>query len=290
MSFLRILFFECLVKCFFMKYHTYIIKRLVVLLVLWLPLSLVASTVIEGGKYIGFTESETGRELYIGPDAIIQVDGEWWIYSSNVYIHPNAVIFGTGLIIFKDNAIINGGTSVTVNVDGGGALIDCDVRLENPANMNLTHIDPPVGTGWSTDMADDIYLGKDFDFFVDDGHVINNGNDAIFDADASISNYNENRYFVTNDTGTVSKEALGGSFDFPVGHTENTGINTDYTPATLNNTGTADRYNVRVDHTVTDETLIEDVMREWFISEEVAGGSNVFLTLQHNIATARSDL
>ncbi|MCX6182993.1 MAG: T9SS type A sorting domain-containing protein [Bacteroidetes bacterium] len=89
-------------------------------------------------------------------------------------------------------------------------------------------------------------------------------------------------FIVTNGTGSMS--AVCSNITFPVG---SSGSTTSYTPLTINNSGTSDTYSVRIcDNASSDGTcggtaISSGVVNKmWQISEGVAGGSNVSLTLQ----------
>ena len=59
--------------------------------------------------------------------------------------------------------------------------------------------------------------------------------------------------------------------------------NSSYNPLILNNTGTSDSYGVNVlDGTFTANAATKVVNRRWQISESVAGGSNLAVTMQYN--------
>ena len=227
------------------------------------------------------------QQLWIGEHADITVDGDWNIYSEQIYIHPNAHIHGDGRIVLKNpnGAIIPMGEKPTV-LDGSYVNIDCDIVFENKNNLVLMPL-TTEGTDltWGNDQHAnyDMVIGRDFDLDVDDGHVILGDADVIVDDDATLSGYSENRYFVTNSEGSLKKEGLKGEFVFPVGYEEGTGYDNDYTPAKILNNGLKDGYSTRVDHEVTDfEESLEGMKREWTIKEDVDGGSYVELTLQHN--------
>lgn len=107
--------------------------------------------------------------------------------------------------------------------------------------------------------------------------------DLVLDPSASISNFDENSYIVTNGTGVLQQEVGASSVTFPVG-------NSSYNPATLSNAGTSDNFQVRVIDEVREEgttgaVLTEDVVdRTWMIDEVVSGGSDVTVVLQWRTA------
>jgi len=100
-------------------------------------------------------------------------------------------------------------------------------------------------------------------------------NGAVVDADATA-------YVKTNGTGSLRQTVSASSVEFPVG-------NSTYNPASLINIGTSDVLSVRV----TDQVLLDGdsgapvtekvVNRTWFIEEDVAGGSNLDITLQWGV-------
>ncbi|MDC0231323.1 T9SS type A sorting domain-containing protein [Aureispira] len=99
-----------------------------------------------------------------------------------------------------------------------------------------------------------------------------------------ISNYNTNNFVITNDVGVLKQTISTGSTKvFPVGT-----ASTSYTPATLNNIGVGDDFEVRVSDNVyvwgtAGSIEVEHVVdKTWHIEESVVGGSDVTLTLQWN--------
>lgn len=226
------------------------------------------------------TQAEFSDTLRIGPNADIEVVNEWLIASNYVFIDPNATIHGNGTMVFSEpSTFIIGGVaknSNTVYVDGGNALIDVDVRVDNKLNVELIN--------------SNLYLGKRLILNIDDGHVILNNQDLVLDSNATISNYSENRYIVTNNNGELVKEHLT-SFVYPIGATEGIGSNHDYTPSELVNTGSRDNIGTRVFLGVYEYATFgrpqtpNSVNRTWYISEDTIGGSNIKVTLQHNEKT-----
>ncbi|MFA6234253.1 MAG: T9SS type A sorting domain-containing protein, partial [Bacteroidota bacterium] len=112
----------------------------------------------------------------------------------------------------------------------------------------------------------------------------------ILESTASITGGGFASFIVTNGSGTLQQAGIGsggrlGAILFPVGR--NAG---SYTPLTLTNNGTADRFSV----SVTDGVLIEGtsgssfgtnvVGKTWHLSESVAGGSSASITFQWDAA------
>lgn len=100
---------------------------------------------------------------------------------------------------------------------------------------------------------------------------------------ASILGSSTTKYVVTNGTGSLKINNVGvGNTLYPVGPSS-----TAYNPVTLNNSGTADNFSVRVktgvDNSPFDPTRIVNI--QWDIAEDVAGGSNVSVKPSWNSAS-----
>ena len=217
-------------------------------------------------------------QLWIGEHADVTVNGDWQIYSSQIYIHPNAKVHGNGRLIIKNpnGAVFSLGDQPTV-FDGSHVKIDCDIIFENKNNLLLSTLSTAAtDLIWNHDTTSniDLYVGKNFALNIDDGHVVLGDANLILDDDATISDFSENRYVVTNSEGSLKKEGLQGEFIFPIGFEEGVNESTDYTPARLINIGIMDSYSARVDQEVTDfSTATEGMQREWTIQEDEDGGS-----------------
>ena len=94
----------------------------------------------------------------------------------------------------------------------------------------------------------------------------------------SISGATAAKYVKTNSTGQLKRTVGAGAVTFPVG-------NSAYNPLILDNTGgTSDAYSVRVVDAAPPAALdaTKTINRYWFVSETVAGGSNLAVTAQYN--------
>ncbi|MFM7023086.1 MAG: T9SS type A sorting domain-containing protein [Flavobacteriales bacterium] len=120
-----------------------------------------------------------------------------------------------------------------------------------------------------------------------DGYLyLGNYNISLNGTATSPSSASSSSFIVTNGTGAMS--AVCSNITFPVG---SAGSTSAYTPLTISNSGTSDTYSVRIcDNATTDGScsgtaLSSGVVNKmWQITESVAGGSNVSLTLQWNSA------
>ncbi len=212
----------------------------------------------------------------------------------------NVIMYGDSFRNINASPILEGGeiiltrprpfpynTSAKQYFDGGGLGSSIpDLTVDNLSNVELEFGDLKV---------------RDSIKFIN-GHLILNKHDLVLGNNnpGVITGYNENRYIVTNGN---TRDTLKGYFIrenvansnvvFPVGQAIN-----DYTPATINNSGTADLFKVRAFDTVYEDGYLRNiansfsisadersVQRTWDIREGTTGGSNVSLTLQYNVAT-----
>ncbi|ELR71002.1 hypothetical protein C900_03132 [Fulvivirga imtechensis AK7] len=123
------------------------------------------------------------------------------------------------------------------------------------------------------------------------GYVALNDADLTIGNNGSIANASSSRFIITNGNGRLSQNNIGsggkaGDILFPVGRSSSS-----YTPLTLNNSaGTADNFAVRLVSAIYDNgysgtvQTANAVNKTWFIDEEVAGGSDVSLTLQWGVS------
>jgi hypothetical protein len=227
------------------------------------------------------TTTSVSESLYIGPGNY-QIDGTWNIYSKNVWISPEATITGTGTIkLFNPSAA--GGASSPTLIDGNNnaAFINVNIELHNASNLILTDISGP-GTPWvdSTGTAN-LAIGKDFNFAVANGNVVLGNYDMITATVATLSNYQPDRFVITNGTGHLVHSNYTGTFTYPVGIAQG-----DYTPASVNNT-VANTIHVMVQDYTTSasaESGTDGINRTWNIYADNAT-ANSLLDLQHNMAT-----
>jgi hypothetical protein len=124
------------------------------------------------------------------------------------------------------------------------------------------------------------------------GYLVLNGNNLTITNTGSITGANTNSFVVTSNNGALINQNIGtggktGNITFPVGS-----ATTSYTPLIIANTGTADNFTVLVkDNAYTGYSgnngtgapiSLNVVNKTWFLSEAVAGGSNVNLQLSWN--------
>ncbi|MGN6569585.1 MAG: T9SS type A sorting domain-containing protein, partial [Flavipsychrobacter sp.] len=127
------------------------------------------------------------------------------------------------------------------------------------------------------------------------GNLLLGNSNISIGSTAAISGGNMSSYIVTNGTGTVREINVGvgtsktGMLIVPVG------VDNSYTPLSFTNTGDIDNFDISVKTKVYNNygytfqpygspITSEAVNKTWYLNEEVAGGSNVTVSLQWNVA------
>lgn len=235
----------------------------------------------------------------------------------NFYNAGNTASGGSLILEEGVNMVMYGDTFKNVNasqVGGGGEIIMTRPRPFPYATNGLQVFD---GGGLLSSIPDlTINSPDDVELKINDlkvrdslkfiqGHLILNKYDLVLGNGnpGTITGYNQDRYIITNgntlDTakGFFIREQIDNqNYVFPVGQSAS-----DYTPAVLKNSGTADNFKVRVFDTVYEEGYYQflynslsvpaderSVKRTWDVRESVKGGSNINMTLQYNTATEGS--
>jgi autotransporter-associated beta strand protein len=135
-----------------------------------------------------------------------------------------------------------------------------------------------INNGTNVTLGSNVYINNNLTF--NSGKLILSTYDLTLANAATITTPTTSSYIKTNSTGQL-KRTVGGTFTnilFPVG-------NSTYNPITLSNSGTSDVYGLRVaDNNVPNANdVTKTVGREWYVTEAVAGGSNLYpVVLQYN--------
>jgi hypothetical protein len=179
----------------------------------------------------------------------------------------SASLSGSGNIEFN-------GTSSQNIISGGATIAQLDV---NKGSSQLV-------------LGDDVTVSSLVDL-TGSANFIQLGNyNLTLQSGASITGTSSSSYIVTNGTGMLHFQNVGASNTvYPIGTSTSS-----YTPATINNAGTADQLGMRVSDEVYTTyngsgngsggilSPADEVKKSWIINEAVAGGSNLALTLQWN--------
>jgi len=193
-------------------------------------------------------------------------------------------------IIVKGNWTNNGATFTPSSTS------TCEVTLSGSAEQQVTSGGSAFGnliinntSATGIVLQDDLQIGNGRKLTLTDGYLfLGNYNATLLTTNVNPASASTASFVVTNGTGKLRMEALTGSRTYPVGSSGNI---YDYTPVIVDNTGgTSDRYDVSVcanvytDGNCSGGTLISTntVNKTWNVSEGVAGGSSVDLTIQWN--------
>lgn len=154
---------------------------------------------------------------------------------------------------------INSGHTVTINtnVTCGSINKSGSLQFDNVTNRSLT-------------INNQIFIS---------GTIAIGNNSVIIGSGATISGASSSNYFITDGSGTLTRNNIGASgLLFPVG------LSNSFNPVTISNSGTADNFSVRVQNSITPPPVDTSkiIKRMWTITESAAGGSNASVTLQYN--------
>lgn len=229
----------------------------------------------------GDTTSSVSESLYIGPGNY-QIDGTWNIYSKNVWISPEAAITGTGTIHLFNPSVAGGASGPTL-IDGNNnaAFIAANIALHNASNLVLTDLPGPGGAWIDSAGNANLTIGKGFDFAVAGGNAVLGNYDMVTATTATLTQYQPDRFVITNGTGHLVHNNYTGLFIYPVGITQG-----DYTPASVNNTAANTIHVLVQDYTgsAATESGSDGINRTWNIYAD-NGAIGADLNLQHNMAT-----
>lgn len=188
---------------------------------------------------------QSGATFFIQSGATVTVQGD---------VTSSADIQGTGTLLMKGSSLQN------LNMNGFSIA---NLQIDNANNVSL-------GGAAQINNSATFTTGK----------VQLNGFSLTLGSTATLSGFDNSRYFITNSTGQLIRNGLGATaFTFPVGFD-----GSSYNPLTVTQNGTADNIGVRVLQNVqtaggSGAAMVKEVVdASWAITETVAGGSN--LTVQ----------
>lgn len=195
------------------------------------------------GSYAQLT-IQSGATFFIQSGATVTVQGD---------VTANADIQGPGLLLLKGTAL------QTVNMNGFSIP---NVQIDNGNNITL---------GGAANVTGSLTFTT--------GKVQLNNFDLTLASAATLAGFDNSKYFITNSTGRLVKNALSGAaHTFPVGFDAST-----YNPLTVTQGGTVDNIGVRCLPTVlqngtSGSAFVKEVVNaSWAVSEAVAGGSSLTL-------------
>jgi len=207
---------------------------------------------------------QNGTDLRVGNSGILNKNAGTVDNNGNIYLDAN--------YIQTTSALYNGGInswlwfegSVNQNITGDAALNIARLRVDNGNRLVL---------------GNHVNVSNTVDIFNNKGDIELGNFNLVMAPVSTLTGYDANNYIITNGTGYLQREVGALAVDFPVGIS-------NYNPATLTNSGTADNFRARLEDFVLGDYPLgnaetDDVVnRAWHITEEISGGSNVTMTLQ----------
>ena len=173
----------------------------------------------------------------------LQVAGNW---TNTGVFNPN-----NRLVTF------NGSTNQTIT----GATTFDYLTINNTANVTL---------------LSNVTNNQTLDFT--NGKLILGTNNITIGSLGTVSNATTLKYVVTNGAGQLKRTVAGASVSFPIGTA------TNYNPISATNSGTSDVYGFRVVTGVVGAVDLTYMVNDsWYVSEAVAGGSNIRVVPEWNI-------
>ena len=197
-------------------------------------------------------------------------------YANTIFIKGDWMASGASFLpsISSLAGVIFNGTTEQHITSGGNAF--GNLMINNSSSTGIV-------------LQDEMKIASGGKLTLTNGYVfLGNNNLVLLSGNVNPVNASPNSFIITNGTGTLGMEAITGSRLFPVG---SQGAATEYTPVVIDNTGgLSDRYDVRVCNDIYSNGLCSGAIqianqvinKTWNITEAVAGGSSVDLTLQWN--------
>jgi autotransporter-associated beta strand protein len=226
---------------------------------------LTLSAGVGSGLYVSNINTINADKIITGSSEITKAGaGKLTLTGANTYTGLTTVVAGTlqlnrtggTTIPSTNNVTVIGGTLQissnqtinSLNISGGNVVVDDGVTLIINGVLSLSSGKITLGTG-----------------------------NVVMGSGASIAGGSSASYIATSNTGALKR--VNGGF-FPIG------TGTTYAPVVVTNLGTADNFTVRVKSiasnagfTCPSADFDKTVNLEWNVSEDVAGGSNVNMSL-----------
>jgi len=227
------------------------------------------------------------NDIYVNTGRIFTVNGSLYCGNNNIYGNGSFTLSSGGLLgIGSANGIMASSVSGNVQVTGSRNY-----------NSNATYIYNGTGAyGLSQQVTGDGIPSTVSNIIINNSSGVNlsksttvTNNLTLTSGILSIENYDltispsgiisgetSASYISTGGTGNLSMTVSNSNKTFPIG-------NGSYTPIILYNSGTTDVYSAKIKNTFDFIPLNYHVVsKQWTLSESVAGGSNLSITLQWN--------
>ena len=195
-------------------------------------------------------------------------------------ISGNEMVQSGGYLVLENTNFIN---SSTFHSGSGEVVITGDAANTNSAiggtslttfyNLTINKTSNGAQLGNSSNVSNQLTLTS--------GNIDLQTYNLTIENTGTISGSSSSSYIQTTSSGTLVQEVGASNVVFPVG-------NQSYSPVTLNNAGTTDNFNVRVENAVyldgTSGTAVttDVVNATWHIDEMTSGGSDITAIFQWN--------
>jgi hypothetical protein len=205
------------------------------------------------------------------------VSGNLTCRGYNIMLGATHNLTSNETITIGTELIGNGGTVSS----SGNLLFNGNIRKQS-INVGMTLNNITIDNSFGLDLSGPTTVTNNLNLV--SGKVFLGNNNFTVGSAATISNGSGNSYVVINGTGKFKVNNLGAggrtsAFTFPIGTTSG------YNPITIQNSGTADNFQVAVVNGVSSgggALTTNAVNRSWSITEEVTGGSVANISLQWN--------
>ena len=213
------------------------------------------------------------------PDQRLSVNPATYVVNAqDITLQSAAALTNNGSVSLKGN-FTNNGTSAA-----GTGLFTCNGSASQTIGGSTTTSFGQIGLSNNVQLAASATVSTLLNFL--SGKLTLNAYNLSLNSGCNITGYNGSRYIVASGTGKLVQNVAAVNKVFPVGTASS------YVPATLNNSGTADNYGVRVFADVlnngtsggTIPSIAHAVNMTWVVDESLAGGSNLTATCQWNAA------
>ena len=179
---------------------------------------------------------------------------------------------------FTNNGIFNAGNS-SLEFTGSG-----NSSLKNKSG-NIYNLIVNKDVNAYINMVDDEQVLKSVVFMKDKNWIYLNTHILTLGANCTVSNYSNKRYFITNDSGSLKKKAIGiTAFTFPVGFNSST-----FNPVYIIENGTPGDYSVRclqnalLNGANGNAISANGIKVSWMINKTVPAGSNATINARWDI-------
>jgi hypothetical protein len=238
-----------------------------------------------GGNFLTTNVTDNGRPTTI----TINGSGSLTCKGITDFSNPGMKVTGTGSFTLAAGGSLYIGDAAGITSSGTTGTIQTSSRSFN-ANATYAYMDtvaqvtgnalPSTVRGLIVNNKGGVTLTNavtvDTTATFTNGHLTLGANNLILQSSVTLTGGSDTSFVVTDGAGVFTRNNIGATdVLFPIG-------TTSYSPVTLNNSGTADNFSVKVkgtfDNAPSDTSKV--VKKQWTITEAVAGGTNATLKFQ----------